>query len=201
MHVRLSGLFALAGLAFSTPAAFGQVSVMLPNSFEVGAFAGASYGVDQFRAMGGANVTYAINKWILPYGEYTYFPGIVRNVPGSSSSAPYNYSVALSDFHGGVHIRIPIKEKPIVPYGVIGIGALSHFERKITIPASGGFPPTALTVPGGADFAVNFGGGLRYYVTQRFGFRVEAKAYKPTGAGTYGNTFGKVEGGIFIQLR
>src|ERR1041385_2411668 len=105
---------------------FGQVSVVRPNSFEVGGFAGASYGIDKFRGMGGGNVTYAINKYILPYVEYSYFPGIgrVQNGVFAGTGNPYRltYSIPLSDFHGGVHIRIPIREKPIVPYAVFGMG-------------------------------------------------------------------------------
>ncbi|MEZ5402205.1 MAG: hypothetical protein R2729_21200 [Bryobacteraceae bacterium] len=190
----------------SFAAAFGQVSVMMPNSFEIGGFLGASYGVDKTRIMGGGNVTYAINKYILPYAEYSYFPGIGREqsgvFPGTGSPFTYKYSIPLSDFHGGVHIRIPIKESPVVPYLVFGAGALKSFDHTVTaryVPAGGPEQSVPLTVPGRTDFAINFGGGLRYYVTQRFGFRVEAKAYRPTG--TFDNVFGKVEGGIFIQLR
>src|SRR5579884_1718570 len=182
-----------------------QVSVVRTNSFEIGGFGGASYGIDQFRAMGGGNVTYAINKYILPYVEYSYFPGIGRSINGTFTGTgnPYqaSYSIPLSDFHGGVHIRIPIREKPIVPYLVFGAGALTHFQHTVTASytSASGITQIPLVVPAGTDFATNFGGGIRFYVTQRFGFRVEAKAYKPTGAFT--DVFGKVEGGIFIQLR
>ena len=187
---------------------FGQVPAVRPNSFEVGGFAGASYGIDQFRAMGGANVTYAITKYILPYVEYSYFPGIGRSTNGvfAGTGNPYHlaYAIPLSDFHGGVHIRIPVHEKPIAPYLVFGVGALTHFDHTVTATYTTGgnqILTQQLQVPGGSDFATNFGGGIRFYVTGngRFGFRVEAKAYKPTGAFT--QVFGKVEGGIFIQLR
>jgi hypothetical protein len=53
--------------------------------------------------------------------------------------------------------------------------------------------------PAGTDRAINFGGGIRYYISQRFGMRVEAKGYKPSGEFT--ETFGKVEAGFFFQLR
>ena len=46
------------------------------GSLELGGFAGASYGIDQFRIMGGGNATFAANRWLLPYVEYSYFPGI-----------------------------------------------------------------------------------------------------------------------------
>jgi hypothetical protein len=54
-------------------------------------------------------------------------------------------------------------------------------------------------VPARTDFAVNFGGGLRFYLSERFGMRLEAKGYKPTG--TYTDMFGKVEVGFFYQVR
>lgn len=184
-----------------------QVSVVRSGSFEIGGFSGASYGVDGFRVMGGGNVTYAVNRWILPYVEYSYFPGIARSisqtVPGLSGvTATATYSAPLSDFHGGVHIRLPIRESPIVPYLVVGIGGLSHFTHQVSTTYTGidGASHTLQTSdPGGTDFAVNFGAGIRYYVNQRFGFRVEAKGYKPDSNIT--SVFGKVEAGIFYQLR
>src|SRR5437763_2963623 len=58
--------------------AFAQVPEIRANSFELGGFIGASYGIDQARVMGGGNVSYAVNKWLLPYVEYSYFPGFQR---------------------------------------------------------------------------------------------------------------------------
>jgi hypothetical protein len=184
-----------------------QVAVVRSGSFEIGGFAGASYGVDAFRAMGGGNVTYAVNKWLLPYVEYSYFPGIARSISQPIVGLPgvigrSTYSAPLSDFHGGVHIRIPIRESRVVPYAVFGLGGLKHFSRStiLTYTGADGLPHNlAATDPGGTDFAVNFGGGLRYYVNQRFGFRVEAKGYKANSSITA--AFGKVEVGFFYQVR
>jgi hypothetical protein len=157
--------------------------------------------------MGGGNVTFAINTWILPYFEYSYFPGIGRNQNGTfPSGAPFtlHYSVPLSDFHGGVHVRIPIKEKPIAPYLVFGFGGLHHADHTVTatFQSFGNTTTQTLDIPSGTDKAINFGGGLRYYISQRFGVRVEAKAYKPYGGTTgFSQTFGKAEAGFFFQLR
>src|SRR5436305_444361 len=84
------GFFAMV-MAVGVPAIKAQgVSLVRSGSFEIGPFVGGSYGVDKFRGMGGGNVTFAINKYILPYAEYSYFPGIGRqtteNFPGSSST-------------------------------------------------------------------------------------------------------------------
>jgi hypothetical protein len=96
-----------------------------------------------------------------------------------------------------VHLRAPIREFPIVPYGVIGAGVIRAPSRQFNVDVLGIQVP--FTAPSSTDFAVNFGGGLRYYINQRFGLRGEAKVYKPTGQ--FNETFGKVEFGFFIQLR
>jgi hypothetical protein len=197
LSLRAACLVFLASLGLSAQTA----SVVRSGSYEVGGFVGASYGIDDFRWMGGANVTYAANKYILPYAEFSYFPGIgrkdTRTIPGLSQPVNISYSIPLSDFHGGVHIRMPIREFPIVPYGVFGVGMIHAPERQFNVNVEGIQVP--FTAPASTDAAINFGGGLRYYINQRFGIRAEAKAYKPMGQFT--NMFGKVEFGFFIQLR
>lgn len=199
----------LAGL--SAIASFGQVSAVRSGSFEVGPFIGASYGIDKFRIMGGGNVTYALkNKYVLPYFEYSYLPGLPRTTSGviPNGGGPYKhtFSIPLSDIHGGVHIRMPIfKESPIVPYLVFGMGVVHYPGRTDNLSYQGASGPTTIQVPvpGGSDFTINGGGGLRYYIggTGKFGFRAEAKVYKPTTGAFSDTTIGKVEAGFFFQLR
>jgi hypothetical protein len=205
----------LTGLsAFS---AFGQVSAVRSGSLEIGPFVGASYGTGQFRVMAGGNVTYAFkNKYVLPYFEYSYFPGIPRTTSETLTAGSETvistgrYQYALNDIHGGVHIRLPIfKESPIVPYLVFGMGALAYpstteHVTNIDITPTG-TSTTTLTprAQGASDFTINAGGGLRYYLggTGKYGFRVEAKVYKPI-TGVFSNdTIGKIEAGFFFQIR
>lgn len=188
--------------ALGLPALSGQTaSVVRSGSYEVGGFVGSSYGIDDFRWMGGANVTYALSKYILPYAEFSYFPGIgrkqTRTIPGLTRPIQISYSIPLTDFHGGVHIRMPIREFPIVPYAVFGAGMIRAPQRQFNVNVEG--IPVPFTSDASTDAAVNFGGGLRYYINQRFGIRGEAKVYKPTGQ--FRDTFGKVEFGFFVQLR
>lgn len=190
--------------------AVAQVSVVRAGSVEIGPFIGASYGIDRWRLMGGGNITYALkNKYVLPYFEYSYFPGIGRKFTGTfpTTGRQYtaSYSIPISDIHGGVHIRVPIRESPVVPYLVFGMGALVNPARTVSVSyadVSGPFQTVNLDVPRTSDFAINAGGGLRFYIggTGRFGFRAEAKVYKPTGTFS-DSTFGKVEAGLFFQLR
>jgi len=204
---RLRTSWLIAGSLLAATSAFGQSAPFLSShTFEVGGFVGSSYGLDEFRVMGGGNITYGVTRYILPYAEFSYFPGLPREATGSlpTTGQSFNakFTVPISDFHGGVHIRIPIRESRIVPYGVFGLGGLHTYGRTVTADytlPSGGTGTLQIPVESSTDFAVNFGGGLRYYTTQRFGLRLEAKVYKPTGAFT--NTFGKVEGGFFFQFR
>src|SRR5262249_29460599 len=114
-----------------------------------------------------------------------------------TARASATYNVPLSDFHGGVHLRFPFKESKVVPYGVFGMGIIHAPSRTVKVKVD----DIDLNVdqPSTSDFAVNFGGGIRYYIDQKFGVRAEAKMYKPTG--TFSQAFGKVEFGFFIQLK
>jgi hypothetical protein len=157
--------------------------------------------------MGGGNVSYGVTKYILPYVEYSYFPGIERQQKGliqvtGGNPIPYVASQAIpfSDFHGGIHLRVPIRESHLVPYGVFGVGGLTSFARDARYVTADGRTGT-VPFPGETNVAINFGGGFRYYIGPRYGIRLEAKAYKPYGGPSgFNDFFGKVEFGFFFQL-
>jgi hypothetical protein len=173
-------------------AVFGQAPVVRTGNTEIGGFVGASYGIDEARVMGGGNVAYALTRAIMPYAEYSYFPGIGRN------QGSVHYTIPLNDLNAGVHLRVPIRESKIIPYGVFGMGLIHSSPTTATdVRPDGSTLP--VDVPAYNSFAINFGGGLRYYTNERYGFRVEAKVYKPTG--TFTDTFAKFEFGFFFQVR
>jgi len=176
--------------------------VVRSGSVELGPFIGASYGIDRFRVMGGGNITYALaNRYVLPYFEFSYFPGLPHSSADASGTI-YSYSTGLTDVHGGVHIRLPIfKEKPLVPYLVFGVGAL-HAAQTGGTKTPVGLPSSPQNFPAATSLAFNGGGGLRYYIggSGRFGLRAEAKVYKPTSGDFSNSTIGKVEGGFFFQI-
>ena len=163
---------------------------------ELGGFVGGSYGLDNWRVMGGGNVAYAVTRYIMPYAEYSYFPGISRQLTTPEGKA--NFEVPLSDFHGGVHIRIPLGQSKIVPYAVVGAGMIHSGNTPVKISFPDGFTLSS-TIDSSNNFAANFGGGIRFYTSERVGFRFESKVYVPTG--TYTTPFMKVEAGVFFQLR
>jgi hypothetical protein len=188
--------------------ASGQTSAVRSGSVEIGPFIGGSYGIDKFHVMAGGNITYALkNRIVLPYFEYSYFPGIPHSlpVPVPGGALVDNFKVAFSDVHGGVHIRIPIKEKPVVPYLVIGVGTMIYPGRTDSVSGTLNGSPISnvpVTVQGGSDFTVNFGGGIRYYMGKSgtYGFRTEAKYYHIAQGAFSGTSFGKVEVGFFFQI-
>jgi hypothetical protein len=171
---------------------------------------------------------------LLPYVEYSYFPSIQRTSTisygnNSAYSLTATYPATASDFHVGVHVRFPVKETRLAPYGVFGIGSLTVGQSAIrgfqytdqngphtlgclgtNMPAN--CTPLSITAPGGTNLAVNFGGGVRYYLTPRYGIRAEVKGYKPFngqqtslggnfGSVSFDNSFLKAEAGFFIQFR
>jgi hypothetical protein len=161
--------------------------------------------------MGGGNIAYAVTRLIMPYGEFTYFPGIGRettliipivNPGGSVTNTNVNFlrSIPLADFHGGVHFRIPLKEKHVVPYLAVGAGAVHFYKTTntgtITTP-SGVLTLAPYTDPAQNKFAANFGGGFRFYFNEKFGMRLEAKAYTVKDEAV----FGKVTVGFFYQIK
>jgi hypothetical protein len=185
-----------------------------PGNFELGLYAGASYGVDAFRPMGGVNLSYSLPKLLLPYVEFSYFPELLRNV--NTSAAYFQESARLIDFHGGVHIRILPHESRYVPYAVVGFGVLnSHTTGYEYVPQSVcGADCSGATIQvnntkyyrsgsaidiRGNDPTLNLGGGLRIYQSSSFGYRAEFKAYRPV-SGEFTKWFSKTEGGIFFQF-
>jgi hypothetical protein len=209
----------LLSVACFVSIASAQIANIRQGTFEAGGFVGSSYGVGAGDVMGGGTISYAVTKGFLPYAEFTYFPSVERTASGpignTSNTFSVTYPASGTEFHVGVHYRIPIRESHFAPYGAFGVGSLSigsgTFQSlsytaqgsKYTVPLQG-------SVPAGSTVAINFGGGIRYYMTPRYGIRFEAKGYKPftgtsTTVGGYGpltftNTFLKAEVGFFIQF-
>lgn len=196
-----AGAAVLAGAAFAQ-----QAPIIRQGVTEVGGFVGASFGIDQTRVMGGGNVVYSLTREFMPFGEVSYFPGIGHqaNVVGIQGGI-LTYSVPLTDFNAGFHFRIPIPRSRIIPYGVFSVGGIHTPSRTVTanLPVPGTTTGQTIqeqfTESSATEFAVSGGAGIRYYTTERLGFRAEFKAYKPT-SGEYSNPFYRVAFGFFYQF-
>ncbi len=197
-------LLPLSLLAVGLPLAGQQAPIIRTGVFEVGGFLGASYGIDKARVMGGGNIVYSVTRALLPYAEVSYFPGIGRSVPvlglpGGRAS----FSIPITDFNFGLHLRAPIPNSRVIPYAVIGFGGLHSSARTERFQVPDPFVPgrtntVLLENPASTSYATSFGAGLRLYATESLGFRGEVKGYKPTG--DFSDVFYRVTGGIFIQF-
>ena len=172
-----------------------QTPDLRPGNFELGLYTGASYGVDSFRWMTGANLSYSLPKLLLPYAEWSYFPGIQRNFDNGVNAG--KLTAKITDFHGGVHIRFIGRESRVVPYGVVGFGALSSRSTGQSKGKLSGLSSNQDIRS--TDPAVNFGAGLRVYHASFFGYRAEFKAYR-LWSSQFSKIFTKSEGGIFFQF-
>jgi len=202
-----------------------QAPYLAKGNQEINAFGGLSYGLQNWKGSYGANYAVApFNKYVMLYGEYSYFPGVTRsfgpvNQGGITVSPGGNSALKFNDLHGGVHIRLPIfSEKRIVPYLAGGLGML-HDSGDVNLPVFTGVGTNTRTVKfpvSGTAFAFNGGGGMRLYLSGdgRFGLRLEGKVYRPTSditvvvdpasntsATSKASAFGKISFGIFYQFR
>jgi hypothetical protein len=205
----VSAAVLLAGSIFTARSQ--DIAPIRAGTWELNGAAGYTYGINELagnrsRVNGGATLSYAVTKQLLPYFEYSYFPGITRErlgipVSGAGGTIDEVYAIPLTDFHAGIHYRFTIAESRLAPYAVFGLGGLRSSGRRVdvTIRNELGTITDPRNVESSTDFAVNFGGGLRYYIGQYWGVRVEGKAYRPT-TGQFDNTFGKLQFGIFWQF-
>jgi hypothetical protein len=190
-------------------------AILRRGTTEIGGFAGRTFGVDTATAMGGGNISYAVLREVMVLGEFSYFPGVeqttaVTGIPGATA----RIKVPLEDFNFGIHFRVPVPGR-VIPYGVISFGALHINSNTLSVSVPDPFRPgqftvTPVPVASSSTYATSFGGGIRFYAGEHYGFRVEAKGYKPTGnvAGTLGGqsistplgVFYRVAGGFFYQF-
>jgi opacity protein-like surface antigen len=156
------------------------------GNFELGLFGGESYGLDRFRPMGGGNIAYGLNCHFFPFAEVSYLPGVLRtvNIPTGATTSYQQFNVNMTDFHGGLHIRVPVPESRVLPYAVVGLGLIRGSSSTSTVynVSNFGVVPFPQTIPSSTNFAVNFGAGLRFFFSERFAVRVEFKGFKPTSA-------------------
>jgi opacity protein-like surface antigen len=185
LRIVLAGLVVGFGGAVSPVFAQNRYPCKTGN-FELGLFGGESYGLDRFRPMGGGNIAYGLNCHFFPFAEVSYLPGVLRTVtiPTGATTSYQQFNVNMTDFHGGLHIRVPVPESRVLPYAVVGLGLIRGSSSTSTVynVSNFGVVPFPQTIPSSTNFAVNFGAGLRFFFSERFAVRVEFKGFKPTSA-------------------
>jgi hypothetical protein len=176
----------LVAAFFLTAAVAQDAPGLRKGNAELGFFGGGSLGLDTWRATGGVNYSHAVTNDILVYGEYNYLPGFNRNFlwqvkfPSRTINVNVPFRQVIHDINGGIHVRLPIPESSFVPYVAVGVGVL-HYPA---VTARGAYsfdnltPAFSEVYPSDSTVAVNFGGGVRYYLHRNFALRAEIKAYK-----------------------
>jgi len=161
----------LAAWASPRPANGQSVPDVGKGNIEAGVFAGESYGLDRFRPMAGGNVAYGLSPRLFPFLEASYLPGVLREAVASNGTvvASEHGKFNMTDFHGGLHIRLLRPESRIVPYLVAGLGLIHESQgtlpQCLTVGTTTECGP-GFTVPSSTLFAVNFGGGLRFFFSE-----------------------------------
>ena len=194
-------------LSIALPLAAQNMPSCKKGNFELGLFGGESYGLDRFRPMGGMNLAYGLSCALYPFAEVSYLPGVLRTVdiPSGNTTSYAHFNVNMTDFHGGLHIRLPKPESRVLPYVVVGLGMIRGSTTSATVynVSDFGVVPFPQTIPSSVNFAVNFGFGLRFFLSERFAIRTEFKGFKPTSAPTplQPNLFYRFAIGPVFQLR
>jgi hypothetical protein len=202
----LSSAAVVLPLLFSHMIMAQDVPAVRQGTTEIAGFVGLARDASGFKGMGGGNLAYAITRQVMLYGEFTYFPKVGGGLPTGAAfdsqggHVEYKYTPSIDDIHGGIHFRIPLGERHIVPYAAAGVGVLrfapSTFTATVTVPNASPFVFSDLKADAVTKAAVNFGGGVRFYFNEKFGMRLEGKAYKAADT----KVFGKITIGFFYQI-
>jgi len=184
------GLYLIA--IFKTIVICGLMSVASyaqePRLTEVNGQVGIVSGIGTHGSFG-SGVGVALTSRVLGYGEFSYIP-----LGGASSSIPAlglqsGGSARAYNFNFGGQYQFP-KSDYITPYAGFGLGLL-HSSSSYSSSFGG------TTVSGNSsssDLYFNVGGGLRYFVNERWGLRPELMVF----AGS--NTYVRVGAGIFYHF-
>jgi opacity protein-like surface antigen len=153
---------------------------------EVAAYAGGIFGVGTHPA-GGMTFTTALSRYT-SFGAELGFASLgsegFRTPVGSQVSR-----ARLFDFNGHVHVRIPVR-RYWEPYIAIGAGLLHSTSELIVTTAAGNMVEDSSD----NNFAFQIGGGLRYFIGEKWGVRPEWKYYASE------RNFSKLSIGVFYQF-
>ena len=159
-----------------------------PREIEANAQVGIVSGIGTHGSFGGG-MGVALAPRIRGYGEFSYIP-----LGGSSDSVPplgiqVGGSARAYNFNVGGQYELS-RSGSIAPYAGAGLGVL-HTSTSY----SSSIGSTTVSGSGSSsDVYFNVGGGLRYFVNERWGWRPEVMVF----AGS--NTYVRVGGGIFYRF-
>jgi opacity protein-like surface antigen len=136
-------------------------------SSEIAGFAGVAAGRGISGIAYGGSFALGATPRMLVIGEFT----CVRAGGQSGNVIGYDYESGGKgyEFNGGLHYQIPIANPKIVPYIAAGLGMLRVTENVNMAGYSSNFRDN--------NAAVNFGAGMRYNISNKWGIRPELKVF------------------------
>jgi Outer membrane protein beta-barrel domain len=127
---------------------------------------GIAAGIGGTHASFGASAGKAVTNRVFALGEFGYVP--IGGPSGSGTGFQFSSGGKVLTFMGGAQYQFSEKSS-FIPYAGGGLGIL-HFSAESS--ATVGGQTTSIDVSDN-KFYVNFGGGARYYVKDRWGFKPE----------------------------
>lgn len=156
------------------------------GNMEVTGHLGIVSGIGSHGSFGGS-LGVPVSDSLILSGDLSYIPmgGGSVTTQGSTSSS----SARALNFNGTLQYQFK-QTHDFAPYAGAGLGLLhSSFDTSSNIPGA------SFSVTGGStDFYFNIGGGFRYFVSDRWGFRPELMVF----AGP--STYMRLAGGIFYRF-
>ncbi|MEZ5402828.1 MAG: outer membrane beta-barrel protein [Bryobacteraceae bacterium] len=164
----------------------GNAAGLEKGQTEAGAVAGIVSGIGTHGTIGVQAAT-GVTERIAAYGELSFIPGGGGN--SSFGGVTSTASARALNLNGGIHYQFGAHGKA-VPYAAAGLGVL---RSSASYRSSG----AGVDIRGSAsatNLYFNFGGGLRYYVKDNWGFRPELMIF----AGD--QTYVRLGVGIFYEF-
>lgn len=162
----LRRLVAVAALC-ALPAGASAQSVAEPNTISLTPFLSSVFGTsgDLGGSLGmGVAVTYDLTTKLGFEGEIAH----VFDVLGDSAGA----DLSLTNVHGNVVYNFALPK--VTPYATFGVG-IERSSLDVKTP-----DPAALYPPPGTEVSYNFGGGIKYPLTELFVLRGDVRRFQST---------------------
>jgi len=155
---------------------------------EAAAFTGGTFGLGSHPVVGGG-LGIAFSRYGMGVLETSYAPlgsETLRVFPGAATAQDSH----LYDFNLGLHLRVPVRGR-LAPYGILGVGFLWDKYSRTLVDSAGVAQVSHYT---NFNFGFQTGGGLRYYIGEKWGIRPEFKVIVST------QTYTRLSVGVFYVL-
>ena len=174
-------------LVISAP---GNAQNMSKGQVEATGQLGIVTGIGTHGSLGG-NIGAAINDRVFAFGELSWLPLGGSSTSGTTPGGSFEFASSgrILTFMVGAHYQFR-EARSFIPYAGAAMGVL-HGSGSVTSTVGGTTTETSFS---SSNFYVSFGGGARYYVNDRWGFKPEMMIF----AGE--DTFVRLAGGIFYQF-